>query len=533
MSNLWTTAAGRAAFKEAIYQIIRRRMSRFFGRNLVVQYNQWVSSGKTSYSFINTLWNLNEYHDTEILNLFELLCTLGELPETAGNVTFYVDGVNGDDINGLGNSTLPFASVPRALEALRTTVIKHTVRILVLNPTAGVPYTYTLDSTWYLEHDIQDQGSLSIIGVSAAEVAYGDEAISAVSALGVGGEYIDAALAGWDVNGWQGCWVVPQDGAAQSLANPIQQNTATRLYSYIHGTPPGVADTIQGWRPMITVELNRLRIKTKCMNKATATGLKSPVAIVNLNLDFSGSTDAVARVDIDGIEQYIWLDFVGMIFSDAHVDDIKIKNAFINRYEPTDSALAVQSQTNIGNIGSDDNAGFSARRVTKDLDFSMMAFCENARIYHMCLTESIYHRGNYSGLILSTCAFNELVSAEGSYIETRFNFLSNVGGEAYLYQNTNAKIWGDYIQAGARVVVADNTRLFIGGAAQCDPLTAGYGLEAGPGTTCVIDATLAAFVGASGAIEFTCPNPNVVTAWPGAGALVSDALISAWAAQEG
>lgn len=533
MTNLWTTAAGRAATKEAIYQIIRRRISRFFGRKFVVQYEAWVASGKTAFSFLNTLGNLNPYHDTEILNLYELLMTIGELPETVANLDVYVNGATGSDINGLGNSTTPFATVGRALEDLENTVIKHRVRILVANPSTPATYTYT-ESEWFLNHEISGDGSLAIIGVSVPEVAFATEALTAVSALGTGGLYQTAGLAGWGVNQWQGTWANPVDGPADKWAYPILHNTATVLTGGIYGTLPLVGNSIQGIRPAIKVNLNSLKIKTRCENRARTNALKSPVAIVNLELRMNGSSDRIAVFDIDGDEQNIWLDFLSVRFADGNFDDIKIKRAYVNFYEPRDTGIGLASLTSIANIGVlGDNAGVSFHRETKGLASSVMAFIDGSYVTHLTIPEYIYHRGTYPGTFLENCAFSGVLCYTGTYIETKENYLSNDGAAAYIYEMCKAKIRGDFIRAGLKCVVADQVSLFIGDAAQCDVAIAGYGLQAGAGTHCVIDGTLAAFVGTSGAVQFTAPNPDVVVAWPAAGAQNDDGLISATVTQNG
>ena len=533
MTNLWTTAAGRAATKEAIYHVIRRRMHRFFGRNFVVQFNEWIASGKTAFSFLNTLGSLNTYHDTEILNLYELLTTIGELPETVANLDLYVNGVTGDDINGLGNSTTPFATVEHALSVLQNTVIYHRVRILVANPSTPATYTYTEDE-WFLGHDIRSRGSLAIIGVSVPEVAFTGEILTAVSALGVGGLNLTAGGAGWGANLWQGTWAMPADGPADKWAYPIQQNDATDLFGGIYGTLPLVGNTIEGVRPAIKVNLHSLKIKTRCENQAESGELKSPIAIVNLEIRMEGTTDDIAVLDIDGDEQYIWLDFVSFRFADGNADDIKIKRAYVNFYTPMDATLNAACLASVVNIGlAQDNPGVNCCRVTKGLDSVAMAFIDGSYVTHMTFPEYIYHRGNYPGTFIENCAFSGLLCYTGTYIETIHNFLSNDGAAAYIYEMCKAKIKGDYIAEGLKCIVADQADLWIGNAAQCDPAIAGYGLEAGAGTTVVIDGTLAAFTGTSGDILTTAPNPDVPLNWPAAGAQVNDGLISATITQNG
>jgi len=527
MTNLWTTAAGRAATKEAIYQVMRRRMSRFFGRNFVVQFNEWIQSGKTAFSFLDTLGDLNDFHDTEILNLYELLGVIGELPETLADIDYYVTEA-GDDINGLGNATEPFASVSRALEAIEKTTINHQVRILVDNTVAGVLTTYT-DDVWYLPHDIRD-GSLAIVGVGAAIETYAPIVLTAYTALGSGGHQYDVAGAPWIANEWQGSFLQPTDGAAIDRAFSVQQNAVATLYTHKYTTIPGAADTVRGIAPPVEIELNKVTIKGQGPDIVAANILGSRIALVNLRLNFEGSTHTEGQFETDSAEQRIFLDFVAMSFSDGSTSNLQLKNSRINEYEPVDGTLEAISACGIDKAGTVAGPGFTCHRATKGLDDAIMALIDNTTVYRMTIAENI------GGVQIGTarifnCALGGGVALYVPLWYLDSCFCSNNGAaDAFNFHMGDLKFTQSYIQAGNNGINVDNARVYLADMV-CDPAIVRFGVEAGANVHIETGDALAVFVGTLGALNFTAPNPDVVVAWPAAGAIVTDGLATpaSWA----
>lgn len=526
MTNLWATAAGRAATKIAVYSLIRRRMKRFFKRNLVVQYDAWIQSGKTAFSFINLLGDLNTHHDTEILNWYELLTTIGELPETVADLDLYVNNVTGDDINGLGNSTTPFASVSRALEAIENTIINHAVTIRVANITAGVLTTY-VDDEWYIPHDIRE-GSLDIVGVGVALETFANQDLTAYAALGSGGHQWDVAGAPWVANTWQGSFMQPIDGPALDRAFSIQQNAVGTLISHHYATIPGPPDVVRGVAPPVVVELNKVSIKTRGPEIVTATGLGSKFTLTNLQLDFTGSTLAEGQFACETEEQRLFLDFVSMRFKNATTSNLHIKNARVNEFAPTNGNLEAISASGIDKVGSLLGPGFVCFRETVGLGDAAMALVDSSTVYRMTLTENIEGEANGPARIFS-CA---LGGGTALYVPLWYFvecMVSNNGAvDAINFHMGDLKFVSSYIQAGNNGINAANARVFLADMV-CDPAIVRFGMEAGPNVFIEAGDALAVFVGTLGALNFTAPNPDVVVAWPGAGALVDDTLITAWA----
>jgi hypothetical protein len=530
MTNLWTTAAGRAATKELIYSLIRRRMKRFFKRKFVVQFDAWVQSGKTAFSFLQTLGDLNTYHDTEILDLYELLMTIGEMPETVADLNIYVNALTGDDINGLGNSTTPFATVGRALDTIKNTIINHKVQIRIVNIIAGVITDYA-ETDLTIPNKINAGGSLTFVGVGAPVETQVDQILAAANALGNGGWHFNIVAAPWVPNAWMSQFMVAQDGAAIGYAIPIQQNDASNLYSHVYTIAPGIGDTVHGLIPPVQLIMDSLNIEVDTSNAMELGFLASRVEFCNLTLDLSNSNKLQGLFVCKGAETYLWMDFVSIRLPDAQENDIKLIDCHVNEFLPFDESIDVVSQAVIANIGKTECAGVAISRATKVLDATSMIWMRRAYLSYFTLPGEIVNYGAQT--LLSHCAFNRLIAHNPSFTFPQLCLISNGGVNAIDLDFANFRSENNYIMDGAKCIDAINSNLWIGLATECDPAIPGYALEAGPNVQVIIDGTLAAFTGGTNSILFTAPNPDVASAWPAAGAVANDALISAQVVQQG
>jgi len=163
MSNLLATEEGRAALFEARNYLLRRRLSRFFKRNLVIDYDRW-SHGSAEFDLSTLLGQLNPAHDDEILDLYRLLGTFGGLETSLGDVSIYVDADNGDDQTGTGSSDRPMASLWFVPYLPRK--INHFYRIILMSDIdmSGVNGQY-LD----FDQNIGSGGCLTLAGYGPEE----------------------------------------------------------------------------------------------------------------------------------------------------------------------------------------------------------------------------------------------------------------------------------------------------------------------------------------------------------------------------
>lgn len=184
MSNLLNTETGRAALYEARNFLLRRRLSRFFKRNLVIDYDRW-SHGSQEFDLETLLGQLNDAHDDEIRDLYNLLGAIGGLERSLSDLSIYVDADNGDDQTGTGSSARPFASlwfVPYLPK-----YIDHFYRIILMSDV-----DMSGDEGSYIDFDqsIGPNGCVTIAGYGPEEhVLSGLDAVCTTQTSHIAAEY--------------------------------------------------------------------------------------------------------------------------------------------------------------------------------------------------------------------------------------------------------------------------------------------------------------------------------------------------------
>lgn len=175
MSNLLNTVQGRNAVLAAQKWLLERRLSRFFKRNLVIDFNR-SQLGLSEFDLSTLLGQLNVAHDDELLAIYNQLGIIGGLATSIAEADIYVDPTNGDDITGTGSSDRPYASLWFMSNLPRR--INHIYRILIYGDIDMQYEELLIDMTF------GEQGSLSFIGVGpAVPVLTGTEgAVTAVNA---------------------------------------------------------------------------------------------------------------------------------------------------------------------------------------------------------------------------------------------------------------------------------------------------------------------------------------------------------------
>lgn len=161
MSNLLNDNEGRNVVLVAQKDLLERRISRFFERNLVVDYDQWSNGGE--FDLATLLGDLNVAWDDELRDLYRLLGHVGGLNESVQDETIYVNSTTGSDTEGTGSAAEPYASL-WFLSNLPN-VIGHDYRVLI---TGDIDMEDTID----IDVSFVGEGCLSIIGVGAAVDPY-------------------------------------------------------------------------------------------------------------------------------------------------------------------------------------------------------------------------------------------------------------------------------------------------------------------------------------------------------------------------
>jgi hypothetical protein len=270
-STLLNSIDGRQAMLIAAQHLLKRRLSRFFKRNLVIDYNYWKTTGQFPLSQI--LGQLNGLNDQEILDLYHLLGVVGGLPTSIADTTIFVNAVTGSDVTGDGSSTSPFASLwfmdilPRRLN--------HKYRVVLQSDVTA--YSLRLD------FDFGEDGSFAILGQGTPQVLE-TNLIGSIGTLGGGGGMWVACVGGFGVLAQSsfiesGNFAVPVHKIAM-VNNALIQGMPWTL----GGVTPG--DDCHIVRPSRTLTVENI--------EACCTGgrrlRQSQVGIFNLNIDFPAST---------------------------------------------------------------------------------------------------------------------------------------------------------------------------------------------------------------------------------------------------
>jgi len=269
-STLNTTVDGRNALLVAARYLLQRRLSRFFKRNLVIDYNHWLSTGQFPLSTL--LGQLNGLNDPEILNLYHLLGTVGGLQTSIADTTIYVDGTAGSDDTGDGSFAEPFKTlwfldlIPRRLDHAYRIVLKTDVS----DPTRDL----------YFDFSFGPGGSFALLGSGVPTVLQAGNSISTIGQLrGSGGSWAECAVG----------FTPDVENAfirSKGYAVPCHKlDGSSVLYNSYPFSFAGVApaDLIDVVRPARTLTVNS--IGSFCTGYAT--GKQSQLVIANLNIDFT------------------------------------------------------------------------------------------------------------------------------------------------------------------------------------------------------------------------------------------------------
>lgn len=482
----------------------------------MVQFDAWIQSGKTAFSFVDVLGQLNELNDPIILDLYELLGQIGELPETYQDQDFFVNNLTGDDINGLGTELSPWATVGRALDYLRNTVIKHRIHILAAHTAVAGQTTYT-ETAWFLDHTI-DGGSLAIIGVGAPIETKQATQIAVETNLGKGAIQWNQIDLSWTVNDWIGEFVMGPDAKAY----PVHKNTDSDLWiPYVSVANPGVGDPIRGVIPAVIFKLPNLNVRLNETLIVTGTGGYTPVAIVNCNLDFtdSNSPEAVLTCAYSTIN----FDFVVATFLNTK-SVVLINESLFNSFPPVDTTLAAASETGITNIGASlsNQAGLTVRGATKQLDDHAMIVIHNSSVNNV--TNSSENNARTGNVAFNRACALKFEGEGANALEMSHCFASSETDDygIELWQ-TNLELFGCYFGQSAAAIKANLSRMEIRGVCECDALCT-YALQLEAFVHCHVEGDQNGFVGATDDIRFMVPAAPLDASWPADGVSVDDGV---------
>ena len=161
MSNLLNDTEGRNVVLEMQRFLLRRRISRFCERSLVVDYENW-SHGVSEFDLGTLITDLNVAWDDELRDLYRLLGAVGGLPESIADTDLYIDPATGSDVTGTGSADRPYASM--WFLDLLPKKLSHTYNIILLGDVTITDFNVSME--------FEGDGCLNFIGRGAVDEPY-------------------------------------------------------------------------------------------------------------------------------------------------------------------------------------------------------------------------------------------------------------------------------------------------------------------------------------------------------------------------
>lgn len=343
MSDLLNDAEGRLVVLEAQRDLLRRRLSRFFKRNLVIDFEQWDTGGE--FDLFTLLGQLNAEWDDELRDLWRLLGHVGGLRQTVWDEVIYVDPT-GSDITGTGSDDNPYASL-WFLGTLPRVIRNHVSVVL----RGDVDYGDVLT----LCHQFEEDGCLSIVGNGPAVDPYNhvlDGVLNAHTA-----ERNTWNFCTLSVNPTTACykyfWRL-QSGAAQDNAAPICTADVPAGRIWVRFIP--TAGIANGDEYTFAIPARTLTIEGASItaidghNSSDVSSLPavSRINFVNLNIDLNPSPDRERTLVCEGAPMGFW--FTRILAPDNEHStgpDIVFRNE-INNHNPATHSSSLESEANSG-----------------------------------------------------------------------------------------------------------------------------------------------------------------------------------------
>jgi hypothetical protein len=464
MSNLLQTAAGRYAVREAAVDMLKKRLRRFFERNTVIAFDDWVTGTNPTIELSSILSTLNPAHDAEVENLFSALAVLGALPATLDDINIYVDGIKGNDVTGDGTTTAPYATL-WFLEDLCKTRLDHHVRIVV-NILTEVD---TLD----VEPNIGN-GTFAIVGQSTYVTSDPGGILTAVTPVNVGppvtpGTVLTVGAAAWVPHDWRQCWVRVKDGVNAGQVYPITDNTATTLTIDAYDLLPAMGDDIEIIIPGNLIVVNdRFCVRARTANPSSpAAGNGAKISILNLRIVDAGTMsgrDSVTfssqdlemqasfvRVESQAQTLYYWTNIKTSLNGQAAYDTLLLN------YTGLGGAIA-NLDVPVG--GGNRNCGLTVRQLGilyTDTELTR----DNTSVYCVCTFTPISATGNNILLAYSSSASHQFYGRCTQFGSTA-SFVRDINTNvAVLLNDVEARYTLCTFEGGTNVFELSNAKLHL------------------------------------------------------------------------
>jgi hypothetical protein len=446
---------------------------------------------------------------------------LDKIGSTTENMTLYVNGSTGNDTTGNGAVSAPFATITKAYEAVPN-LIKHRVRILI-----AATGTYTNDFPELIDNRFEGSGSLAFIGVGAPSVVTaGPYTLASVATLGtLAGTHFNVSSAGWSTDQHYGKFVRMLTGSRQNYTYSILGNNADNIWGAQHTAKPSGTDTFDIVKPAVTVTLDRLTIV--CSNQTerwNASWENARLALINLNLDFSGSSTASGQLAIVN-PGYIWVSFVRVVVSSGVYEPCVLKGGpTINYYAPVDDGLLAASGSSVVNLTNTEPTGFIIERTGGPPgggygDLGIWNGSPNIYAYTGRGDILVYD----TGCRLSLCACGRLMPVSSNITAANMLIYGKTGSIGFSsHASTSALFNNVHVLTGTSGFRISNANLTLS-ACSIDSSLTGYGLEVHALGNVALDGANN-LTGVAGDIIWKAPNPDTTASLPADGTSVTDGL---------
>jgi hypothetical protein len=344
MSNLLNDAEGRAVVLRAQKWLLESRLSRFFKRNIVIDYSQWSLGG--DFDLATTLGALNPAHDDELRDLYRLLGTIGALPQSIADTTVYINPTTGSDVTGTGSATTPYASLwflpflPKRID--------HLYRILIYGDLDhGAELTIT--------NEIGDNGCLSFVGIGAAVEVFSAVAssVSVITDFQNTWRMIDTVTP--PVAGCAKSFIRMTSGTNNNYAAPVVKVDPANSHIFFRRDPlnsVAAPDTFQYVEPAQTLTVRGLTIDCNGSHKVNGglLGWRAGRVVfhnLKISIDYQGLSvgNVMTTRGVPVVFAFCQLEAAGQ----SSTFPVEIYNSF-NEYKPVDTGLLTVSGCGITNV---------------------------------------------------------------------------------------------------------------------------------------------------------------------------------------